>query len=82
MERRLVNLSTMKAGAKGVVTEIRGGLGLLRRLENLGIRPGVKITKVSAQFMRGPVILRVGHTQAALGFGMAQKIIVGIKSGQ
>jgi ferrous iron transport protein A len=82
MTKRLVSLSAMEAGARGLVTEIQGGIGLLRRLENLGIRPGVQIRKVSGQFMRGPVTLRIGNTQAALGFGMAQKIIVEITSGQ
>ncbi len=80
MEKRLVDLSTMKAGERGVVSEIRGGSGLARRLENLGIRPGAKVSKMSAQFMRGPITLRVGNGQVALGFGMAQKIVVEMKS--
>lgn len=79
MQKRLVDLSAMKVGERGVVSEIRGGSGLLRRLENLGIRPGVKVSKISAQFMRGPVTLRVGNGQVALGFGMAQKIAVEMK---
>lgn len=70
----------MKSGEKGNVADIRGGHRMLRRLEALGIRPGVAITKVSAQFMRGPVIVRVGNTQAALGFGMARHVFVEIKN--
>ncbi len=36
-------------------------------LDALGIRVGKKITKISAQWMRGPVLLRQENTQAALG---------------
>ena len=50
------------------------GFGL--RLEALGVRPGKKVTKVSSMLFRGPVTLRVGSTQVAVGFGMANRIIV------
>jgi len=49
---------------------------LVRRLNAMGIRPGGRITKVSSMFMRGPVTVRVGQTQLALGFGMARRILV------
>jgi len=42
----------------------------------LGIRPGKKITKISSMLMRGPVTVQAGHTQIAIGFGMANKIFV------
>jgi ferrous iron transport protein A len=42
----------------------------------MGIRVGKKVTKVSSQFMRGPVTLRVDNSQVAIGFGMAMKILV------
>lgn len=79
MTNKTINLSSMQTGENGVVSGIQGGIGLLKRLENLGIRPGVKITKISAQFMRGPVTVQVGNTRIALGFGMAQKIMVEIE---
>jgi len=47
-----------------------------RRLEALGIRPGMKVTKISSMLFRGPVTLRVGNAQVAIGFGMANRIIV------
>lgn len=52
------------------------GPGFGRRLEALGIRPGKKVTKVSSMFFRGPVTLRVDNTQVAIGFGMANRILV------
>ncbi len=71
-----VELVKMKEGQKGIVIEIAGGHGLLMRLDAMGIRPGVKLEKVSSQFMRGPVIVKAGNTRVAIGFGMARKVIV------
>ena len=71
-------LVRMNTGQTGKVAAIRGGRGLVIRLESLGIRPGVKIEKVSGQFMRGPIIVKVGTTQVAIGFGMAHRVIVEI----
>lgn len=52
------------------------GQGSVRRLEALGIRPGKKVTKISSMLFRGPVTLRVDSTQVAIGFGMANRILV------
>lgn len=73
-----VNLAQMKSGEQGTVMAINGGFGLKRRVEALGIRIGVNVKKISSQLMRGPITVQVGNTQVALGFGMAQKIIVEI----
>jgi ferrous iron transport protein A len=71
-----VTLRQIRAGQSGVVLEIQGGHGLISRLYALGIRPGQRITKVSSTLMRGPVTIKVGNAQVAIGFGMASKIIV------
>lgn len=73
---KIVTLRQMQSGQSGKVVEIQGGHGLVNRLNALGMRPGKKITKVSSMLMRGPVTIQSGHTQVALGFGMANKIIV------
>jgi ferrous iron transport protein A len=66
----------MEIGQTGTVIGILGGRGLMRRLEALGIRPGKKVTKISSALLRGPVTLRVDNAQVAIGFGMANRIIV------
>jgi len=71
-----ISLSRMKIGQSGIVVQIQGGRGLTNRLSALGIRPGQRITKVSSMFMRGPVTIQVGNAQVAIGFGMANRIIV------
>jgi len=73
------DLTQLEGGESGVVVEIHGGYGLIRRLESLGIRVGKKVTKVSSQLMRGPVTVRIGNSHVAIGFGMAKKILVEIK---
>ena len=68
----------MEAGQTGMVIQILGGRGLNRRLEAMGIRPGKEVTKISSMLFRGPVTFRTNHTQVAIGFGMANKILVEI----
>ena len=71
-----VTLARMRAGQSGMVLRVEGGHGLVNRLNALGIRPGQKITKVSSMLMRGPVTIQLGTAQVAIGFGMANRIIV------
>jgi ferrous iron transport protein A len=71
-----LTLAQMRIGQAGTVVGVMGGMGLMRRLDALGIRPGRKVTKISSALFRGPVTLRVDSTQVALGFGMAKKIVV------
>ncbi|MEO0099615.1 MAG: FeoA family protein [candidate division WOR-3 bacterium] len=76
---RRIDLTQMKENEKGIIVELLGGCGFLRRLEVLGIRKGKEVKKISKQVLGGPVIIQVGNTQVALGCGMARKIIVEIK---
>jgi len=75
-EMNRVSLIEMKRGQTGKVVEIAGGRGFLEKLQNMGLRPGTKITKVSQQFMKGPVVVKAGSTQMGMGFGMASKVMV------
>jgi len=72
-----IPLTDLPSGCAALVIEIIGGRGVTRRLHTLGIRPGVKITKLgSGVFGRGPTLIQHGQTQTALGNGVCQKIIV------
>jgi ferrous iron transport protein A len=75
-DKTQIPLTQMRAGQSAMIVQIYGGYGLMRRLGSLGIRPGQQITKVSSMLMRGPVTIRVGNSQVAIGFGMANKILV------
>ena len=74
--RQEMTLRQMQIGQSGIVFQIQGGRGLINRLNALGIRPRQRVTKVGSTFMRGPVTIQVGNAQVAIGFGMANKIIV------
>ncbi|MBN1596265.1 ferrous iron transport protein A [candidate division FCPU426 bacterium] len=72
----LVSLTEMKTNQKGKVAGIGGGHGIRARLNAMGIHEGVWITRKNAQPLRGPVLLEVAGCKLAVGFGMAQKIMV------
>jgi len=75
-EGKLLTLSQLKSGQSGTVVEIQGGRRLINRLNALGIIPGKRITKTSSMLMRGPVTIEVDRVEVAIGFGMANKVIV------
>lgn len=72
----IISIVEMNTGETGKVMEFFGGHGMTRNLENMGIRIGTEIKKVSQQFMRGPVMIQQNHTTVAIGFGMAQRIMI------
>jgi len=81
-EDKRISLAFMRAGESGIVQQVQGGHSLVNRLSALGIRPGKRITKVSSMFMRGPVTIEVDRAQVAIGFGMANKILVELDQGK
>ena len=75
-EMKQLALTQMRDGQSGVVVEILGGRRMTDRLSALGVRPGLKVTKVGAMFLRGPVTIQTGNARIAIGFGMANRVIV------
>ncbi|MCM8792546.1 MAG: ferrous iron transport protein A [Candidatus Omnitrophica bacterium] len=71
-----LSLTQLKQNQRAKVLDIVGGIGIKQRLLALGIYPGREITKISHFALRGPVTVKVGRTTLALGYGMAEKIIV------
>ena len=72
-QKKLIQLKT---GETARVVSFEGGGHLQRRLENLGIRMGSRLTKVSSHFWRGPITVKVNRFSIALGYGLASKIMV------
>ncbi len=58
------------------IEKIVGGIGVVRKLDALGIREGLKIEKLTPKHFKGPVVIRLGNTQFAIGYGIAKKILV------
>ena len=71
-----IGLNQLRPGESGVVRSVAGGFGIVSRLESLGLRPGKVVTKVSSQFLAGPVTVMVDGRQLAIGRGMAAKVQV------
>jgi ferrous iron transport protein A len=76
---KILDLTQLKPGQKGIVIQIQGGAGLISRLQTMGIRPGKNIIKISAQIFRGPQIVKVDNLQVAIGFGMARRVLVEVE---
>jgi len=76
LEKNKVSLVEMLPGQEGTVIAIDGGQGVVNRLWVMGIFPGRKITKLSSLPAQGPVVIKVGNQELALGRGMAQRVIV------
>lgn len=75
-EAKIITAAQMGVGKSGVVVSVEGGYTMRSRLEALGIRPGKKIRKVSSAFMRGPCVFEVGGSNVAIGYGMANRILM------
>jgi ferrous iron transport protein A len=75
----IVNLTQMQQGETGLLKEIQGGHGIIRKLQSMGVRPGKKITKVSSHFWHGPQTIAIDNIQVAIGYGIAKKIFIEIE---
>ncbi|MGB9676447.1 MAG: FeoA family protein [Candidatus Bathyarchaeales archaeon] len=73
---QIVSLTSLPEGAKGVVAHAIGGYGLIRRLAEMGLTPGVEVKLTKKCPFRGPVEVEVRGVALALGYGVASKIFV------
>jgi Fe2+ transport system protein FeoA len=65
----------VSSGEVVTVVGLNGGFGLRRKLADMGLTPGVSLKVVHSQG-RGPILIDVRGSRIALGFGVAQKILV------
>ena len=72
----IADITHLETKESGVVVEIRGGVGLIERLQSMGIRVDKKITKISSHFWGGPQTIEIDNFKVAIGHGMAKKIRV------
>lgn len=86
VRKREVPLTALKDKETGTVTSIRTGRGRGRgkgwgfekRLMDMGLTPGTKVTVVKSAPFHGPVEVLVRGSRLALGRGMAERIFVEI----
>ena len=77
-----VPLSSLKPGEAAVVSYYLGGRGLLRRLAEMGLTPGIEVRVMKAAPLHGPIQVSVRGSSLALGRGVASKIFVKPIKGQ
>ena len=77
---RTRSLVDIDVGQKAVVRQFAGGPAFTRRIETMGIRLGTKLIKTSGSRLGGPVTVRAGNIQLAIGHGMASKIVVEVEA--
>jgi len=53
-----------------------GGCGIVRRLAEMGLTPGVEVKLLRKGPFRGPVEIEVRGVALALGYGVAAKVFV------
>jgi len=69
-------LATLGDGERAVIESVQGGVQMQARLENMGLRPGKMVTRLSAMPSGGPIMVECGGTRVALGRGIAQHVSV------
>ena len=83
-DRSLLPLIALRDGESGIVKSVgeghgRGrhrGWGFQKRLMDMGLIPGTRITVVKSAPLRGPIEVLVRGSRLALGRGMAERIFV------
>jgi len=83
-EKVEVPLTALRDGESGIITSIKtgqgrglgGGWGFKRRLMDMGLTPGTRVTVVKSAPFHGPLEISVRGYRLALGRGMAERIFV------
>jgi ferrous iron transport protein A len=71
-----VTLRDIRTGGWAAVREIKGGLGMRRRLGDVGLHPGDRVEVLRCGALGGPVLVRIHGARVAIGQRQAQKIEV------
>jgi DtxR family Mn-dependent transcriptional regulator len=85
----VVPLATLKDGETGIVSFIKagrgadwgGGWGFEKRLMDMGLTPGTRVTVVKSAPFQGPLEILVRGSRLVLGRGMAERIFVEVEKG-
>jgi len=72
----VVSLASLREGERAVVTYAMGGFGLVRRLAEMGLTPGIEVKLLRKGLFRGPIEVEVRGFALALGYGVASRVFV------
>lgn len=68
-------LTKAPAGENVVISSVRAGRGLKRRLNDMGLLPGTEV-KIINNERPGRVVLEVRGSRLAIGYGVASKVVI------
>lgn len=71
-------LHDMKKGQSGIISKLPEGHRVNQKLSEMGIRCGMNIIVMQIVPFNGPVIIKAGQTQIAIGHGMSSRIKVNL----
>jgi DtxR family Mn-dependent transcriptional regulator len=77
--KSLVPLTWLREGSRGVIEFIRGEHKTLRRLLDMGLTPGTRISVIRTAPMNGPVEIFVRGSRLAIGKEIASNIFVSME---
>jgi DtxR family Mn-dependent transcriptional regulator len=75
-DAKIFAVSTLKENQKGTIAFIRGDNKILRRLLDLGLKPGTKVNITRVAPLNGPVEVAVRGSRLALGDEIACNVFV------
>ncbi|MDO9465458.1 MAG: FeoA family protein [bacterium] len=75
MKGQYLPLNMVSPGRKVKLVAVRGGQGIRRRLNDMGLSIGAEFRIIHSHFF-GPCIIAVDNTRLILGRGMSHKILV------
>ena len=74
-----MRLSDMPEGSLGIVIDIIGGRGRIRKLMELGIVPGSRVMVIRNP-PYGPIIIKTRGYNLAIGRGLAESVYVDVQT--
>jgi ferrous iron transport protein A len=77
--KKHISLAELADGQTAVIVNVLGGKNLIKRLADLGMSSGTRITVLRKSLFSGPVQVEVSGSRLVLGGGMASKIYVEMK---
>lgn len=75
--KRILPLAALPEGCKGKVVKVEAGLGLVRRLGEMGFVKGARVKMLRST--SGPIMVQLYGSRIALGRGVASRIIVEVE---
>ena len=74
--QKSVSVTQLSNGSSARVVCVQGDGKAAKRLAAMGVVPGAIIVKTGASPLKGPIVLKKGSTQFAIGYAMALRLLV------